>query len=549
MREDALSICKCSSLRVTLFPANIDTLKMIFKLRTGSLILYQLTPILALPTDRGSPCASIPAPHVPGADVLSVVGRELHKVSFSLMPGAPAVPSNLSVCEVNVTLSHPGLNDSILVQTWLPLSDWNGRFQGTGGGGLATGSGASALGLAAQLGYSASQTDGGHIGGAADWALLNATGEVNYNLLIDFASRSLHDMAVVGKQVTARYYGRPPKRSYWTGCSTGGRQGHMEAQRYPTDYDGILADAPAINWDRFVTAEIWPQVVMYSSETYPTACEFDAFQNASIVACDVLDGALDGLISNTDACSGHFDVYSLVGTTPSCSSRPITTAVAEVVQSIHDGARSKSGEFQWYGLEWGTPFISLANSTTLPNGTTKGMPFFVSDLWIAYWLQQNPDLDTTTLSYEQWDTVFADSMARYNSIIGTDDPDLTAFRDHGGKMLTWHGLSDPLIFPNGTIDYRRRVEAAMGGNSAVNQFYRTFLAPGVGHCSGGIGPVPVDPLSALVQWVEEGTAPDVLYAESLDGSIMRNLCPWPLVSRYEGGDVSKTESFSCAESY
>ena len=521
---------------------------MIFKLWTGLLILYKLNPILAFPVDRGAPCAGIQAPRVPGAHVLNVFGAELHNVSFSPMPGAPPVPLDISVCEVNITLTHPGENDTVLVETWLPLSDWNGRFQGTGGGGLATGSGASALALAARLGYSASQTDGGHFGGLADWAL-DAKGSVNYNLLIDFASRSLHDMAVVGKQLTARYYGHPPKRSYWNGCSTGGRQGYMEAQRYPNDYDGILADAPAINWDRFVSAEIWPQVVMYNSNTYPTACEFDVFQHASIAACDGLDGAIDGLVSNTDACTEHFDPYNLVGTRPSCSSGPITSAVAEVVQKIHDGARSRSGEFQWYGLEWGTPFTSLAKSATFQNGTTKGVPFFVSDLWIAYWILQRPGIDTTALTYEQWDAVLADSMARYNSIIGTDKPDLTAFRDHGGKMLTWHGLSDPLIFPNGTIDYRKRVEAAMGGNIAVNRFYRTFLAPGVGHCMAGTGPVPIDPLSALVDWVEEGKAPDVLYAESVDGLVTRNLCPWPLVSRYEGGDVRKAESFSCAETY
>ena len=122
-------------------------------------------------------------------------------------------------------------------------------------------------------------------------------------------------------------------------------------------------------------------------------------------------------------------------------------------------------------------------------------------------------------------------MARYNSIMGTDNPDLTAFRARGGKMITWHGLSDQLIFRNGTIDYRKRVEVAMGGNGAVNQFYRTFLAEGVGHCMRGTGPAPVDSLSALVAWVEEGMVPEVLYAESMDGSDTRNPCPWRLVSR------------------
>jgi Tannase and feruloyl esterase len=514
-------------------------------LLTSLLILLKLTHALAPPP---LDCSKIAIPGVPGAAVKTVASAILENVVVASMKGLPALNFNGRVCEVNVFLNHPGENDNVLVQTWLPLDNWNQRFQGTGGGGFSTGMGQYSLAQAAQLGYSASQTDGGHVENFADasWAL-NSDGKVDMTLLQDFASRSIHDMTVVGKQITSSFYRRPLKYSYWNGCSTGGRQGFMEAQKYPEDYNGILAEAPAFNWDRFVPAEIWPQIVMKQTNTYPTSCELSAFTNVSIIVCDSLDGVTDGLISNPDACSHHFNPHTLVGTTPSCANKSITAAIADVVQKIHDGPRDFKGNFQWYGLEWGTTMIPLADSTVSGDGQGQTKPFSLATDWIAYWLKKNPKFDLSTLSYSDWDNVSAQSVGDYSSVIGTDNPDLTSFRDRGGRLLSWHGLADQLIFPNGSIDYRRRVDAALGSKVSVNNFYRLSLAPGVEHCSGGIGPVPVDPLSALVTWVEEGKAPDVLSARSGDGSVTRNLCPWPLTQRYNGGDVKKAESLAVPE--
>lgn len=487
-----------------------------------------------------STCASLPTPSVAGAQVVSTVSRSV-------------AVSNRTVCEVNVTLTHPHEGDRVLVQVWLPQDDWNGRFQATGGGGYSTGSGKGPLESAVRLGYVAAQTDGGHeenSGSPASWAL-NGHGQVNHTLLLDFASRSLHDMAVVGKGVTQSFYGRAPRYSYWNGCSTGGRQGYMEAQRYPADFDGIMANAPAINWARFIPAEQWGQVVMEQEDTFPTSCIFNTFQNASITHCDGLDGVYDRVISNPDTCA--FDPHSLVGTVVACNGvqTKITSKMAEVIQKIHQGPRTVDGQFLWYGLNHGAAYSGL-DKTAMVNGSRVGAPFSISDSWIRYFIEQNPQYDTSTISYSKYDLIFRRSVSEYESIIGTDDPDLSAFRDRGGKLLTWHGLADPLIFPNGTIHYRHQVEASMGGASAVDQFYRVFLAPGVAHCGGGVGPVPVDPFSALVAWVEQGQAPQTILAQTTSNgtTVSRNLCPYPLVSKYNGhGDPDLAGSYTCADKY
>lgn len=502
------------------------------------------------------PCASITAPAVPGATVLSVVGAEMLNITIPPVPMVlPGGASGLNVCNVNVNLTHPGVNDNVLVELWLPLEGWNGRFQGTGGSGWATDSGSIALAVAAGAGYSGAMTDGGHPNNSTDpsaWAL-NSDGTVNWGLLTDFASRSLHDMAVVGKAVTAQFYGRSPSYSYWNGCSTGGRQGLMEAQKYPTDYDGILAMSPAINWPSFIMAEQWPQVVMEQEKTFPTQCVFDAFTADGILQCDMLDGVKDGVIGDPVNCL--FDPYKLVGSTVNCSNTEvsITYTMADIVRKVLDGPTDSFGQQLWYGLNVGSPFNGIALTVPGPNGATIGAPFPISDSWIKYFLKRNPNFNTSTITYWDYPQLFAQSNLEYENVIGTNNPDLSAFSAAGGKMITWHGLADPLIFPNGTLNYRQRVESAMGGGSAVDRFYRVFFAPGVGHCGMGTGPVPTDPLDALVTWVEKGTAPDTLAAATTDASgatWTKNICRYPLVSRYNGhGDPKSAASYTCASSF
>ncbi|MFB9905697.1 tannase/feruloyl esterase family alpha/beta hydrolase [Allokutzneria oryzae] len=514
------------------------------------LTLLSLVSLTGLPAPRSgvaTACASVPAPAVPGAHVLSVTGVE-RPAGPAGVPGRPPIPDVPARCEVTVLLTHPGANDRVEVQVWLPSSGWNGRFLGTGGGGFATGFSAEGVAPAVKGGFAAAATDGG-IGinpvSPEAWAL-DARGRVNWGLLTNFGSRSVHDMTVVGKAVTASFYGRAATYSYWNGCSTGGRQGLAEAQLHPEDYDGIVASVPAIEMPRFSMAQFWPQVVMNQERTFPTACEFDAFTSAAVRACDSLDGVVNGVIGDPRQC--RFDPALLVGTKILCGGEELTisAATAEVVRRIWEGPRGWSGQLG-AGLVKGGSFSALAGTVTRPDGSTVGAPLPIAENWVKYFVRRDPGMDTTKITYAEFERLVWQSTATYDHVLANTGPDLSAFRAAGGKMITWHGLADSEIAPDTTIGYRDRVERAMGGAARADEFHRLFLAPGTGHCGSGVGTEPVDPLAAVVAWVERGQAPDILPAASRDAKVTRNLCRYPLVSTYDGhGDPDSAASFRCA---
>ncbi|WP_431899310.1 tannase/feruloyl esterase family alpha/beta hydrolase [Nonomuraea sp. bgisy101] len=500
-------------------------------------------------------CSSISVNAPAGTSVESVtaVSREAGTVTVQPVPPFTEVvkiPDVPAYCDVTVTLTHPGVGDHAKVRVWLPETGWTGRFQAVGGSAFAAGDYGAGLAGAIKSGYAAATTDAG-VGTYLDtsWAL-NSDGEVDTALLKNFADRSQHEMAVVGKQVVNEVYGRPVSYSYWNGCSTGGRQGYMEAQRHPGDFDGILATAPAINWDEFEVATLWPQVVMNEENTFPSPCEFNAFKEAAVKACDPLDGAPDGLIGDPATCA--FDPRQLIGKSVECGGEQetITAADAAVVRKIWAGPRTPSGTKLWSGIPIGAGF-DLAGTRIDADGKRVGAPFPVPAIWVSTFLKRQPSYDLSTITYAEFVKLFEQSQTEYDTIIGTDDPDLSAFRRSGGKLLTWHGQADQLIPAQGTVDYRRRVERAMGGAGKVDDFYRLFLAPGVDHCAGdtSTGPKPTDALGALTAWVEQGKAPQTLSAAIKDSSgktVTRELCRYPYVSRYTGhGDPADAGSYSC----
>ncbi|TMR09711.1 tannase/feruloyl esterase family alpha/beta hydrolase [Nonomuraea turkmeniaca] len=497
---------------------------------------------------------SVNAPAGTAVESVTAVSREGGTVTIPPVPpltDVVEIPDVPAYCDVTVTLTHPGAGDHAKVRVWLPETGWTGRFQAVGGSAFAAGDYGAGLAGAIKSGYAAATTDAG-VSTYVDtgWAL-NSDGEVNTALLKNFAERSQHEMAVVGKQVVNEVYGRPVSYSYWNGCSTGGRQGYMEAQRHPGDFDGILATAPAINWDEFEVATLWPQVVMNEENTFPSPCEFNAFNEAAVKACDPLDGAPDGLIGDPATCT--FDPRELIGKSVECDGEQetITAADASVVRRIWDGPRTPSGKRLWSGIPIGAGF-DLAGTRIDADGDRVGAPFPIPAIWVSTFLKRQPSYDLSTITYAEFAKLFEQSRAEYDGIIGTDDPDLSAFRRSGGKLLTWHGQADQLIPAQGTVDYRRRVELAMGGARRVDDFYRLFLAPGVAHCAGdtSTGPKPTDALGALTAWVEQGKAPQTLNAAITDSSgktVTRELCRYPSVSRYTGhGDPADAGSYSCA---
>ncbi|KAK4942873.1 hypothetical protein LTR10_017449 [Elasticomyces elasticus] len=480
--------------------------------------------------------AAIATPVVPGALITNLTADVVNNYSISITGESNNWPAQ------NITV-------------WLPLTGWNGIFLGVGGGGFLAGS-PSSLAPAVQRGYAAVSTDAGHrsnsTSNATSWALVS-NGNVNQYLLLDFGSRSVHDMTVLGKAVTTSFYGSAPNYSYWQGCSTGGRQGMMEAQRYPDDYDGIVAGAPAIQWNDLQAAQQWPFTVMINEGYAPPQCEFDAVNAAAIAACDGLDGLEDGIIAAPGLCD--FNPASLVGKTYTCDSdgsqRQFSNKTATVVEKIWQGPVTANGSNAWYGILPGTNFSSLAPTETFANGTTIPQPFAISDNWYRNFLFKDPNYNTSNITYGQFPALTHQSHQEYDSVIGTADPDLSAYKARGGKILTWQGLADYLIMPNGTMHYYDQVAAL---DPMVTDFYRVFFAPGVGHCGGGFGYVPVDILTALRRWVENGTAPGVLAAATsfaVNGTIRtQNLCPYPSVSKYIGsGDPAQAASFTCESSF
>jgi feruloyl esterase len=450
------------------------------------------------------------------------------------------------VCRVTAVTTHPPAGDKVRIWVAIPMSNWNGRFLGTGGGGLVGGSEAGTVPPVA-LGFAAGATDAGHEGGSGSFAL-DAKGRLNWQSIRDFAHVGIHEMTVTGKALTQAMYGAAPRYSYFNGCSTGGRQGLMEAQRYPQDYDGIVSAAPAINWNRFHLQHLWGPMIMNAAGNPLPACKLAAATEAAIAACDSIDGVKDGVIEDPKRCT--YDPKALVGTsTVECGA--FTEADANLIRKLWEGPRREDGSFLWYGLPRGADMNALWTSRGTP---LRPQPFPLMLDWFRFFLTQDPQFDVGTVTPAAYERLWDQSVEQYGNVIGTDNPDLTAFRDRGGKAIVWHGWADQLITAEGSVDYYTRVQHQMGGAKKAAEFVRLFMAPGVTHCAGGAGPQPTGLMEALLAWVEEGRAPETLPAVRRDqtGAITRSrpLCQYPLVAKYKGSSsTDDAANFACSTGF
>lgn len=504
-------------------------------------------------------CESLADLNLPEA---SSISSELITDGEYTPPGSETMNELPDFCRVSIVV-EPAIN----IEVWLPTETWNRRFKGVGGGGYAGSISWSALGGALRDGYATASTDTGHMSNSSIPFLdgefaFNSDGSLNWPLIEDFASRSLMEMTVKAKAVIRAFYGKKPKYSYWMGCSTGGRQGLMLVQRMPHAYDGVLSGAPAINWERFIAAEIWPQVVMQQETGGPIdQCALDLANAAAVDACDDLDGIQDGLIEDPRRCD--FDPLVLKcadEANPDCNC--LTSDEADAIRMIWEGAHGSVGTPLWYGLEPGTPFEGLAGT----------IPFSIA-VTHSRWVK-GTDFDWMDLNYENFEQYFNESHLFFNDIIGTDDPNISAFRKSGGKLIIWHGWTDQLIYPQGTIDYYERVVDRMGGWKRTKRFARLFMAPGVNHCQGGVGPnafgqnadngaatTPLrenpryDIFEALVRWVEKGKSPSKVIAtkymnDDPTQGVQRThpLCAYPKTAVYIGhGNIDDAENFVCRQ--
>lgn len=455
-------------------------------------------------------------------------------------------PDNPALCRITAITTHPPMGDRVRIWVAIPTSNWNGRFMGTGGGGFSGGS-ANGVVQPALAGYATGATDTGHEGGSGSFAL-DANGRLDWQSIRNNAHVGIHEMTVTGKALTQAMYGVAPRYSYFNGCSTGGRQGLMEAQRYPQDYNGILSAAPAINWNRFHVQHLWGPVVMNAASNPVAPCKLAAATAAAIASCDGIDGVMDGVIEDPKRCG--YDPKALVGSSAGdCGT--FTAADADVIRKLWEGPRREDGSFLWYGLPRGADLNALWTSRGEP---LRAQPFGISMDWFRYFLTQDPTFDGNSVTPAALERYWDQSVEQYGVVIGTDNPDLTAFRDHGGKAIVWHGWADQLISADGTVDYYTRMVQHMGGAEQTAEFIRLFMAPGVAHCAGGAGPAPTGQMEALLAWVEEGRAPETLSAVRRDqsGAIVRSrpLCRYPLVARYTGrGSTDEAANFTCSASF
>ena len=447
------------------------------------------------------------------ADIKPVLSADaLREIKIPNTTIESVTPNADGSLRITAVVNHPPASDRVQVFIGLPLN-WNGRFQGTGGGGWSGGGAGGVNGPLAQ-GYAAGSTDTGHAGGSGTFGL-DKDGKSDTQAAIDNAYQGIHDMTVVGKAVTNAYYGKPPKYSYFVGASTGGRQGLSEAQRFPDDYDGIVSGCPAINWDRFQLGSLWGIAVqMAANDRIPTA-KFSAATTAFIAACDEVDGVKDGIVEDPERCT--FDLKSLVG--QDMGGSPFTETDAEVIRKIWEGPRARDGSFLWYGESKGADLGALAGAR----------PLSISVDWIRYFVLKDPKWDISQLTLDEFERLYELSRQEWGSIFGTDNPDLTKFRDHGGKIVIMHGQADQLIMTQGTVDYYKRVMDKMGGREKTMQFARLFLIPAAGHGNGGTGS---GPLEAVLKWVEEGTAPEKLINRIQNRT--RPLFPYPELTKYTG---------------
>ena len=453
-----------------------------------------------------------------------------------------AIDKRDGAVRVTAIVTHPPANDRVKVWVALPVKNWNGRFRGIGGGGFLTGHPETMRAAVAQ-GFAAGATDGGHEGGSGSFAL-HASGRLNWQEIRDFAYLGIHEMTVVGKALTQAFYGKAPRYSYFVGASTGGRQGLTEAQRYPDDYDGIFSGCPAINWASFLAAStLWPQVVMHDAKHLVSKEKLAAVTAAAIAACDPHDGVSDGVIDDPDKCK--WDPKAFVGTKVGDST--FTEEDAGVVRMIWAGPTGHEGRFLGHGYSHGADLFATAGTEGMP---LKPKPFGIGLDWFRYFLVRSPDFDGTQMTAAEFELLVNQSVELFGPVFNSNDPDLSVFRDRGGKVIILHGLTDQLIPHEGSVDYYERVQKQMGGAEQTAKFARLFLVPGVDHGFSGPGASPslIHMIYPLVAWVEEGKAPDQLLGEARDaaGKVIRTrpVFPYPQTARYTGtGDPNDAKNF------
>ena len=436
-------------------------------------------------------------------------------------------------CRVAATLT-PSSDSDIKMEVWMPSEGWNGKLQAVGNGAF-TGSlrygGQRSMASGLARGYATASTDTGHVGGSAEF------GFGHPEKVVDFGWRSVHEMTVTAKEAIAAYYGDAPRYSYWFGCSAGGRQAMKEAQRFPEDYDGIIAGAPGNDWMGRAAGSLLVAAHLETHEDARLSREkIQLVHEAVLAACDAADGVEDRVVGDPEGC--RFDPTVLqcgAGDGADCLS---ASQLRTVEMMYASPANPKTGRLITGVLPGSEP-----NWTEM--GWTRSARATGLDQY-RYLIHDDPDWTIDRFDFDA-DIVAAEEIDA--DTLNAIDPDLRPFFDRGGKLLAYHGWSDAQISPANATQYYQRVVETVGDEQTVRDSFRLFMAPGMGHCGGGEGPNAFDALTVMEAWVEEGRAPDQIVASrTRDGAVDRTrpLCPYPEQAVYTGsGSTDQAENFVC----
>lgn len=490
----------------------------------------------ASPVQAAVPCANLATLSLPDTSVTAAQsvaagafvppntpGRVMNAAQLQALAKLPAF------CRVTLT-SKPSSDSDIRLEVWLPAAGWNGQLQAVGEGGLAGFIPYAFMAPALTQGYVTSGTDTGHVGGNAGFM------PGHPEKLVDFAHRSTHTMAVTAKAVAAEFYGNPPTWSYYNACSGGGRHALTSAQRYPADFQGIVAGAASWDQARLDAARIGINLtVNRTPESRIPANKYPMIHTAVLQACDAADGVRDGVLEDPTKCSFDYAVLACRGADgPSCLTAPQVESAKVMTSPFRDPAMGRVllQSHLWPGaeLQWG----NLGGPEPLANSLERVRNFHLKD---PTWSFRLPNIAADIERAVRMD----------NGLMASVNFDLKPFFERGGKLLMWHGWSDPQVPAEHSTIFFNNVKRTVGADA--ERSLALFMLPGVTHCGGGPGPDSFDKMAAISEWVERGRKPSRIIASHLtDGRVDRTrpLCPFPQVARYNGqGSTDDAESFSC----
>jgi feruloyl esterase len=495
----------------------------------------------------------------------SLAGLRLPHATIAAATSVAATASIPAHCAVQA-VTRPTSDSEIKFEVWLPSSGWNGKYEQVGNGGWAGSVPTGSLAEPVRRGFAAAGTDDGHVGNTAEWAIGHP------EKLVDFGYRAVHETRLQSLAILQAFYGRDATRNYFVGCSDGGREALMEAQRFADDFDGIIAGAPANNWTHLMAGFLWDERALLddSASTIPPA-KLPAIQKAAVERCDALDGVKDGLIEDPRAC--HFDPGTIT-CKGADSAECLTAPQVEALRKIYGGPKNpRTGAQIFPGYSPGVEGVPMSwISWIIPNPQGTPAQFSFANTFYLQAVYENQKNDFRALDFDA-DVAYADEKA--GPILNSNNPDLRSFRARGGKLIQYHGWGDAAIAPQSSIDYYEMVRSFLSkypngrtpGQAPIDDFYRLFMVPGMGHCGAGLGAnvfgngstvagAKTDPerdlVTALDLWVEKGAAPDrFIGTGKATGdpakTLTRPLCAYPKIAHYNGtGDANEAASFTCA---